>query len=228
MIQSQIRPAIRLARLSNNGIIVVCQAMHDAILAAVAVFASPPVSMATFQTNIDAMAAAVQAYGVKGVRGSKQQHTDVLVARTQLKADATALCNYGADVSRTNSSDPTVQKANMALGRIRAKNGFQKQPINGSPRNARQLLKKALHGTGKVYCRWQRPAISGETAPPKGYNIEYSITGSPAGPWQLVRSTTACNMTIQATNAAFTWYRVRALNSRGDGGYSDVFRAIGQ
>lgn len=228
MVQAQVLQGLRAARLSNSKLAVVAQSMHDAILAAVAVFATPVVTMANFQTDIDAFNAALQAYGVKGTRGSKQQHTDVLTTRAQLVEDCTSLAAYVSDVARTNSDNPVFQKADMALGRVRAKNGSSLQPVFGSPQNARQLIRKALHGTGKVYCRWKRPPLSGAASTPMGYNIEYSITGSPSGPWQLVRSTTACHMTIQATNAAFTWYRVKALNSRGDGGYSDVFRAIGQ
>ena len=88
------RPVSKFQSYTVQAIADWAQAIHDALSAAVAVYATPSVSLADQQTAIDALNAALQAWGDPGRRGSHAAHEAMLTARFVVEENIRSLIGY--------------------------------------------------------------------------------------------------------------------------------------
>jgi hypothetical protein len=147
------------------------QVIHDGFIAQVADYATPNPTMVDFQTDIDALNAAIFNWGLEGNRGSHADHVALLTAITIVKDDLRMLSAY-AENTQPNNPDSWTDV------------GFTLKSAKTPPaplqmvQNFHQFISRSLVA-GTIKLKWKRPL---EAAPSdvKCYVVQYN--NSPVQP----------------------------------------------
>lgn len=156
---------------TNNYILVLALATHDAMVTAAATFPTPPVSMVNFLNDIQAFQAAKQALGVKGTRGSMAATITLRSTRRVVTDDLAALAGYVQAVARQSAPNQNiwVQYGLVQLARFALK-GQRRTPSIGNrtlsaPQAVRSAFSKKNNLAGYTHIRWNK--VKGAAA----YNV---------------------------------------------------------
>lgn len=146
----------------NNYILVLAQSTHDAMVTNAGTFATPPVTMANFQTAINNFQAAKQALGVKGTRGSMADTITMKATRKVVIDDLNALVGYVQSVARAAApaDDIWTQYGLVALARFALKHQRRTPRIGNrtlpAPQWLRNAFSKKLNLASYSRIRWNK------------------------------------------------------------------------
>jgi hypothetical protein len=159
--------SLNLLRLTYAALAVLAQAVHDGFVLLVAIYALPNPTMVNFQTHIDALNAAILAWGPKGARGSHAQHMALIAAANIVRNDLRQLAAYAMN---TTPDDPdswvllgfSVKRPKTAPVRLQA------------VQNLHNFISRDLVA-GTIKLKWKRP-LNTDRADIKCYIVQYNDT----------------------------------------------------
>lgn len=191
------KPVVRVNVKQSNyrGILNLAQTVHNAILANIAIFATPTPTSVLFQTHITSLRTAIASLGTKFNRGSKTQLDTVKQAAFVVFGDLTQSAFYVQTIVDANDS-AEFQAVIIASSGFAAKSKKSRVPLN-------QFVTKARQSNSKKYpvtlrrVDWKKPLGNFSGFRPKSYNIYGMTTGNAA--MALITSTTATNYLAPAT-----------------------------
>lgn len=200
------------------------QAVHDALSAPI--FANPPVTLVQLQTDIDAMQAAINAWGTILNRGSHADYITLLAATQTVSIDLASLGGFVQTIARNSSpGDYNAQKTVVLLAAMRVKDDANRLALWGPVNNFRPLIKQNLQGTGIVQLKWDKPnVVPGANSRPPTYNV-YSSTDNLTFNFLASTSSTTYLDNIGTGNSKY--YKIAPVSAAGVGGMSPSIQAFG-
>lgn len=182
------------------------QNIHDMILANVAVFATPAVTMANFQTDITALGTALAVYTGKNTnRTSVTQLNAIKAAKLVVLQDLKTLAAY---VNTIAVGDPAI----VALSGF--PNDNPRAPIGVFPpvTNYRQFISPKV-ATGDVKLRWKRP-VGSKIQKASAYLVEGASDTSGANKIQIgIVTKTTITFTPASLQSGTAFVRVTPVNA---------------
>jgi hypothetical protein len=154
-----------LSSLGFDALLSFAQTIHDGFVAEIADYPTPNPLMAAFQSDIDALSAAIIAWGPAGARGSHAQHVALINAANVVQNDLRMLADYAQN---TMPDNPT------SWGLV----GFPVKRAKSAPvalemvQNFRRFIARDIPD-GFIKLRWERP-LDTDPNDVKGYIIQYS------------------------------------------------------
>lgn len=182
------------------------QFVHDSLVLNIGTFATPSVSMATFQTNITALVTAIANWGVVGSRGS---HADLIALRA---AKQVVILNMRSLQAYVNTIANGVA-ATVTLSGFTGTNPHSVIGVLSAPVNVRQLIsRKTL--PAQAILKWEKPLNIGF-----GKANCYVVECDEGGTWKqrAITSRTKATIEFQQGNSNPTQTRVYAVNNAGNG-----------
>ena len=193
--------------------------VHDGYIALAADYPAPTPAMPLFQTDIDALAAAITAWGPKGARGSHQQHLDLIDAAEVVRDDYRQLALYAM------LTKPGDTSSWVALG-FSIKNPKSKPVALEAVQNFHRFISRSI-GDGLIKLKWKRP-LNAKTTDVACYIVQCSATGvQPPLPdghaiINIVDVVTKTSVIINPPFVGANYFWVTPLNSGGLGVSSAV------
>src|SRR5205814_8449028 len=119
---------LNLRRLSHQQVLDLANSVVVALTAAVATYAVPNPALAGVSTDATALSDAITAWGPKGNRGSRLDHINLLVARTQVELDLTMLSEYAMNTTPYDLA--ALATTGFALKKTKTPQGILEAPQN--------------------------------------------------------------------------------------------------
>lgn len=195
-----------LKGLSATEIVAKAQGVHDMLAASAATFPAPVPVLATFQTHIDALAAANAAVDNNG---GKADHLLKKKALQLVKADMKSQMGYvqavsGGDADIINTGGFDVVKRGGPIGEL------------NPPKN---LGSKFTTMTGRARLVWDRE---------QGADLHHVYISSSNAPfkWELIGATTKCRFDADSLEpGTIYWFAVTAIGAAGETSKSEPLMA---
>jgi hypothetical protein len=198
------------------------QKVHNGYVTLVADYPSPTPPMIDFQADIDALSAAITAWGPKGARGSHEQHLILINAAEQVRNDYRQLAMYAMITKPGNTVSWValgfnIKKAGSLPGKLEPVQDFH-----------RFISRKV--GDGLIKLKWKKP-LNANTKDVKSYVVQVSNAAvQPALPDAIhgvvnssiidIATKTTSTLSPPFTGANYFW--ITPLNAFGFGNSSTV------
>lgn len=214
--------SLSLSRLSYTALAGFAQTIHDGFVALVLIFSTPNPLMAAFQTDIDALNAAIAKWGVKGNRGSTKDHAILKTAANKVREDMRMLADYAAN---TAPNDPDSW---IAVG-FKLRKTKTKPPFLQMVQNFHQVISRALPAPD-IRLRWKRPLDTEKNQVKVYFVIRAKTPVFPVSPdghvvVNVIGITTDTAFVDKAPMIGDNWYWIVPYNSVGLGVVSDPLLA---
>jgi hypothetical protein len=207
-----------LSRLSFANLAAFAQRIHDGFIAEIADYATPNPLMAAFQSDIDALNAAITAWGPRGNRGSHSDYLALRAAASIVRNDLRMLADYASNTQPDNPDSWTLV-------------GFNVKRPKSAP-TALEMVQNLRHFIARdipspfIKLKWKRP-LSTDPGDVKGYIIQYGntnvqpeIDGS-RGVVNVIGIVTSTNIILEPPFTGANYFWVTPFNSIGYGVSSD-------
>lgn len=199
-----------------------------AMLAAIATFATPVPALADIDAAVVTLQANINLWGGVGNRGSHADLVNLRASRNALRSLLEQEANYVENIARTSSPLFADQAAVILSAGMRVKDVSNSLPLYGPPQKARQLVRQALLGSGKIFLKWAKPLVlPGANSKPAFYIVQRG-TPSPAPAFATIGSVTKTSFTDQSTSGQQFVYQVLAVSAAGISAPSDPALCIAQ
>ena len=204
---------LNLFRLTYDGLLTLAQTVHDGFVTLALIYTTPNPAMLVFQTNIDALQAAITAWGPKGARGSHAQHLALIAAANVVRDDLRQLAAYAMN---KRPDDP----ASWALL------GFSVRRTKTPPEALQQV--QNFHNfvsrdlvAGTIKLKWTRP-LGTDSNDVKCYLVQHSTTGvqpsiEDTGVLGVFALTTDTSIILVPPSVGANYFWVTPFNSVGFG-----------
>jgi hypothetical protein len=194
------------------------QVIHDGFVAQVADYPTPNPTMVIFKGHINALSAAITAWGTKGARGSHLQHLELIAAANVVRDDLRQLVTYAMN---TKPDDPSSWVAlGFAVKRPKtAPTALQKV------QNFHNFVSRTLVA-GTIKLKWKRP-LDTDPNDVKVYIVQYNnvavqpLRDGSRGIANVIGITTDTSIVIEPPYVGANYFWVTPLNSVGYGVSSD-------
>lgn len=199
---------------TNSKLFLAAQNIHNLILANVATFATPPVTMTQFQTDITAYKNALAA----AIKGSKAQTATKDAAKKTVQYDLRILSVYVTQIAQAQYA---INKDTTAVTDIINLSGFKISKTPGTIAalggiSAPQIRHAVSRNSGEISFV-TRNYKQGNRAK-KTYQVNYrtsAVGTTPAGPWQTQTITGGNKMTITGLNIGVSYdYQIAVIGGR--------------
>ncbi len=152
-----------LSRYTYAGLAAFAQTIHDGFIAEIADYATPNPTMVDFQSDIDALNAAVVNWGIEGNRGSHAAHLALVATAIVVKNDLRMLADYAQNTEPNNpdSWETVGFKAKRAKSAVK--------PLE-SVQNLRHFIARNVPAPF-IKLRWKRP-LDTQPGDVKGYLVQ--------------------------------------------------------
>jgi hypothetical protein len=194
------------------------QTIHDGFVANIADYATPVPVLPAFQTDIDALADAISAWGTPGARGSHADHVALIDAANVVRDDLRRLADYAQNAQPDN---PTSWGA-VGFPIKRPKSVPQALQMVQDLRN---FVSREIPA-GFIRLKWKRP-LDTDSSDVKGYiiqhnssNVQPEINGS-QGVVNVVAIVPNTSIQFQPPYTGANYFWVTPFNSVGYGVSSD-------
>jgi len=200
--------ALYLQRLNYGDLFKSAQSVHDGFVANVATYPAPPVSTADQQAIIDTMASAIHAWGVKGKRGSRQAHTELVDARDAVREMVKQLAHYCMSVTPNDSA--SWEKVGFVTRKTR-------EPANKSQavQDLRQVTATNIPAD-IIKLKWKKP-LDNERRRPLDYRVLRSDSPDRDTAREVAVVTKTVFSEVVATRGVVYYYWVVPVNAYGAG-----------
>jgi hypothetical protein len=198
------------------------QKVHNGYVTLIADYPAPLPTMPDFQTDIDALSAAITAWGPKGARGSHEQHLILIDAAEVVRDDYRRLAGY-AMITKPGDTISWV-----ALGFSVRKTPSPPEKLEPVQDFHRFISRKV--GDGMIKLKWKRP-LNAKSGDAKSYIVQASAIGVqpplPDGSRGIVNSSiidivTKTTSTLAPPFVGANYFWVTPLNAFGLGNSSAV------
>lgn len=211
------RPQVKIGvKISNySGVASLAQQVHDSMLAGILLFPAPIPSLATFQTNINTLVAAIAAWGPVGNRGS---HADLVALRAAclvVYTDMILLAAYVQNLVDPTDSYPDQTTFILASG-FSVKNAATPQGMLASPEGLIQLIQPSIPlQTPKL--KWSKPIGLLSAGNVKSYKV-YRQSVNLGAPTEVIGFPTKTSFIDESATGGTQYnYWVSGINSAGEG-----------
>jgi hypothetical protein len=188
--------ALKLKDKSVDELITFALELHSGLTASAAMFATPPVALADFQSSIDALQLAQQGT-IMGGRAATIIRNEKL---KQLLNNVKQLARYVELTS--NGNVETIMLAKLPLKR--------RGPLRYENLETPQIVSADSLYSETVSLRWKKISNA------KAYEVEYCMDPITADGWKKAPIISAARTVINGlTRKEEYWFRVRALGSQG-------------
>ena len=215
--------AIKLSPRMYAALVILANAVHAGLTGNLA-FTTPLPALTVLQSNIDAVNAALAAWGERGNRGSHATLATLRQAALTLSQTLKSLSLYVQNTAQTASGSDYVGMATMIQS-----TGFQLANTQ-TPQGRLQMVQNfhffasRLLAANQVKLKWKKPLNTTSAGNVKSYKI-YKGVNPPVFSTATVYATTTRSSFIDTNNsgATQTWvYFIVPVNEFGDGVPSDA------
>jgi hypothetical protein len=144
------------------------QSIHDGLAAHAVELPAPNPTLPDFQDDIDALAAAIIAWGPEGARGSRAQHSLLVDAARQVRSDLRMLAFYTMNTQPGNTA--LWQEVGFTVKDVKSAS----QPL-AAVQNFHQVISIKIP-KGLVKLAWELP-LDTKPGRVRSYLVQYSNTG---------------------------------------------------
>jgi hypothetical protein len=210
--------SLNVLKLSYNTLKTLAQTVHDGFVAHALDYPAPLPALPLFQTHIDALDAAIIAWGPPSARGSHAQHVTLIAAANVVRDDLRQLALYAMttkpdDKDSWNSLGFAIKRPKSAPAALQM------------VRDLRIFISR-LVPTGSIKLKWLRP-LDTDQSDVKAYVIQHNSTAvQPAlngslGVVNVMGIVTDTSIILEPPYSGANFFWVTPLNAAGFGVSSD-------